>query len=295
MKDAYTKLMVQQHTPPAGDAAFFHKLKNAENKKKLPVSKAAVAVACLILLIPITALATKYIFHKPQVELVESEFKPKRVSNYGTFKGMETIKEKGYEIEFPDLAFFSIEDIPEEFQNAEETSIVYSSWEEAADALHIGVLKNTFLSGESVTTESCQVESHCIEDRPFALFLKAQYRADGLVFTITATIGIEHPEASEEEYAKLRKSGCSMAVKNKPSIKNTDYSTASGIPVIISKISTPLWYRNNFGLYDADFAVDNIKYHIDFPLQTRYNFNERNYAEDTEALITQILEGFAFE
>ena len=28
MKDAYTKLMVQQHTTPEGDAAFYKKLEN---------------------------------------------------------------------------------------------------------------------------------------------------------------------------------------------------------------------------------------------------------------------------
>ena len=86
-----------------------------------------------------------------------------------------------------------------------------------------------------------------------------------------------------------------MAYKNKPSIYNEEYITTGGIPVVISRISTPLWYRNNFALYDADFAVNNIKYNINFPLQTRYNFNERNYKEDTEALIAQILEGFVLE
>ena len=295
MKDAYTKLMVQQHTSPESDAAFFHKLKNAETKKKLPVWKTAMAVVCIFLLIPVTVLATKYILHKPLVTLADLEFKFKRVANYGTFKGVETVKSKGYEIEYPDLSLFDIRDIPKQYRNSDETTIAYNGWEEAADALDIGVLKNTFLSDESVILEFCEVESRCIENRPYALFLKAQYQADDLVFIVTATIGIEHPDAPEEEYAKLRKSGSSMAYRNRPMINNKDYTTDTGIPVIISSISTPFWYNKNFALYDGDFAVNNIKYNINFPLQTQYNFHERNYMEDTEALIVKILEGFTYE
>ena len=295
MKDAYTKLMVQQHTSADADAAFFEKLENTARKKQKPAWKAAVASACVLLLGPITALAAKYILHQPQVAPVEKEFKQEKVAHYGTFKGMETIKEKGYEIEYPDLAFFSIEDIPEEYQKPEATTIAYNSWKDAADALNIGVLKNSFLSNELITMEYCMVESRCIDNQPFVITQIAQYKYDNLVFIVTATIGIENPNVSEEEYAKLRKSGSSMAYKNKPSIYIEDYTTAGGIPVVISSISTPLWYRNNFALYDADFAVNNIKYNINFPLQTRYNFNERNYKEDTEALIAQILEGFVLE
>ena len=128
MKDAYTKLMVQQHTSADADAAFFEKLENTARKKQKPAWKAAVAIACALLLVPITALAAKYILHQPQVAPVEKEFIQEKVAHYGTFKGMETIKEKGYEIEYPDLAFFSIEDIPEEYQNPEATTIAYNSW-----------------------------------------------------------------------------------------------------------------------------------------------------------------------
>ena len=295
MKDAYTQLMVQQHTSAESDEAFFHKLNEAGKRKKQPVWKIAAAVACLILLIPVTALAAKYILHKPQVAPVELEFTQKKIANYGTFKGMETIKEKGYEIDYPDLALFSIDEIPEQFRNLGDDVVAYNSWEGAADALQVGVLKNTFLSDGSATLEYCQVESLYMDDQPYALLLKAQYRSNDLVFCITATIGIENADVPEEEYDKLRKSGSSMAVKNKPTIYNNDYTTAAGIPVIISHISTPTWYRNNFALYYGDFAANNIKYSINFPLQSRYHFSERNYKEDTEALTIRILEGFTFE
>ena len=52
MKDAYTKLMLQQHT--SNDAAFYEKLENAQKQKKYRKGwKAAVAAACICLLIPV--------------------------------------------------------------------------------------------------------------------------------------------------------------------------------------------------------------------------------------------------
>ena len=62
MKDAYTKLMVQQHT--SEDAAFFEKLENAKSDKKRKYAwNALVASACIILLIPITVLAAGFFSH----------------------------------------------------------------------------------------------------------------------------------------------------------------------------------------------------------------------------------------
>ena len=51
MKDAYTKLMVQQHTSPDGDAFFFEKLENRTQKKRKPVLKAAMVAVCICLII----------------------------------------------------------------------------------------------------------------------------------------------------------------------------------------------------------------------------------------------------
>ena len=62
MKDAYAKLMVQQHTTSDGDAAFYEKLEQTQPKKRSnPILRAAVVAACLCLLIPVTVYAVQNI------------------------------------------------------------------------------------------------------------------------------------------------------------------------------------------------------------------------------------------
>jgi hypothetical protein len=57
MKEEYTKLMVQQHTSPEGDAAFFEKLETVQTNKRIPAWKVAVIAACIALMIPVTVWA----------------------------------------------------------------------------------------------------------------------------------------------------------------------------------------------------------------------------------------------
>ena len=61
MKDAYTKLMVQQHT--SEDATFYEKLENiGTGRKHKPIWKSAAAVICILLLIPASVWAAESIF-----------------------------------------------------------------------------------------------------------------------------------------------------------------------------------------------------------------------------------------
>ena len=71
MKEAYTKLMVQQHTSAEGDAKFFEKLETAQAKKRIPAWKVAVIAACICLIIPGCVWAAETIFGVTKVTQTE--------------------------------------------------------------------------------------------------------------------------------------------------------------------------------------------------------------------------------
>lgn len=305
MKNAYTKLMLQQHT--SEDAAFYEKLENAGKVRK-PVWKAAAMAACILLLIPVTVLAAKYVIHKPQVNEIDRVVKRDPCYNQAKFKHMETIKEVGYEIEFPDIEFFSIEDIPEDHRYKESTSVPYDSWNTAADALNMGLLKNSFLESDVITPilveftkpygsepAHCSIGYCCADGQPFVIYQQARYKYEQIEFEVIAAINLEHPLLTEDDYARTSKSSYSAPYRNRPIITSEEHTTAKGIPMIITKRTTASDYQINLADYNVDFAVNNIMYHIDFYAEKGYVFNKHNYIAEVEALIPQILEGFTLE
>ena len=307
MKNAYTKLMLQQHTTDDGNAAFYAKLENAGKVRK-PVWKAAIVAACILLLIPVTVLAAKYIIHKPQVNEIDRVVKREALYNQAKFKHMETIKEVGYEIEFPDIEFFSIEDIPEDHRYKENASVPYDCWNAAADALNMGLLKNSFLESDVITPilvkfpspygsepVHCSIGYCCADGQPFVIYQQARYQYEQLEFEVIAAINLEHPLLTEDDYARTSKLSYSAPYRNRPIITSEEHTTAKGIPMIITKRTTASEYQINLAHYDVDFAVNNIMYHIGFGQTEGYIFREHNYIEEVEALIPQILEGFTLE
>ena len=309
MKETYTKLMVQQEPSPEADAAFYEKLENTNTvKKRKPVWKAAVVAACIFLLIPVTVLAAKYIIHKPQVNEIDRVVKREACYNQAKYKPMETLKEVGYEIEFPDLEIFSIEDIPEKHRYKENTSVPYDSWNAAADALDMGLLKNSFLDSDVITPilvefpkpygsepTHCSIGYCCSDDQPFNIYQQARYKYEQIEFEIIANISLAHPLLTEDDYTRSSKSSYSAPYLDRPRITSEEYTTTKGIPMVITKRTTTSEYQINLAHYDVDFAVNNIKYHIGFYQEEGYMFREHNYIDEVEALIPQILEGFTLE
>ena len=67
MNEAYTKFMLQQDLTQAADTAFYEKLeKGHTTKPHMSVWKAAIAVACVLLLIPVTVWAAERWRRQPQ-------------------------------------------------------------------------------------------------------------------------------------------------------------------------------------------------------------------------------------
>ena len=71
MHDTYTKLMMHQDLSAEIDAAFYEKLENSIQKKRIPAWKAAVIAACICLIIPGCVWAAETIFGVTKVTRTE--------------------------------------------------------------------------------------------------------------------------------------------------------------------------------------------------------------------------------
>ena len=136
MKDAYTKLMLQQHT--SNDTAFYEKLENTQKQKKYHKGwKTAVAAACICLLIPVTAWAAETIFGVTKVT---------RFNNI-TYRDEPGV---GLEIQYEDIQSYPISDFPEYLQTlSERTLLTFDSWIEAKQYLGISLLSNSILTDKN--------------------------------------------------------------------------------------------------------------------------------------------------
>ena len=136
MKDAYTKLMLQQHT--SNDTAFYEKLENTTGKAKhAPVWKAVAAAVCILLLIPVTAWAAETIFGVTLIEYLEGP----------DFRGIDSV---GYQLQVDNVENIPITEFSPYLQELEEPELAYfNTWEEAEQAIGIEFLDNPILTDEN--------------------------------------------------------------------------------------------------------------------------------------------------
>ena len=203
MKDAYTKLMVQQHTSTQGDAAFFEELKQAGRKRTL-VWKAAIAVACILLIIPITVYAVNFLTHDAQTRESHNSMEPLPTDSGlhdWRFRYVDVITTDDFEIAFGNLERFSIKEFPIEVRKANSMAVHYDSWEQAVGDLDLACLSNTVLADDDTektklrTSRTYNEEpSHCmmeyvgLDDQPCLAYLRANYERNDVEFTIQANI-----------------------------------------------------------------------------------------------------------
>lgn len=309
MKDAYTKLMLQQHT--SEDAAFYEKLENTNTvKKRKPVWKAAIVAVCILLLIPVTVYAINFLTHDAQTRETHSTMEPfptdAGIQNW-TFRYVDVIPTDDFEIDFGNLERFSIKKFPRNVRKANSMVVNYDSWEEAVEDLDMGYLNNTILADDDTEKKELQIAytyseqpSHCmleyvgIDDQPFLAYLHANYERDDVEFTVQANIGIEHPTALDEYYEMLHTYGYGIPHRYRPKYEYEDYTTANGIPMIITKSTT----SHKAFKYSAYFAVNSISYSVEIGGYSFSPLNGEKYdtaEEKVKATLLEVLEGFTLE
>lgn len=309
MKDVYTKLMLQQHTSPEGDAVFFEKLEKT-GKKPRPVWKVAIAAACILLLIPVTVYAINFLTHNAQTRETHSTMEPLPTDSGlhdWRFRYVDVIPTDDFEIDFGDLKRFPIKKFPRNVRKSNSMVVHYDSWEDAVEDLDMGYLNNTVLADDGTDKKELPIAytysekpSHCmmeyvgIDDQPFCAYLHANYERDDVEFTIQANIGIKHPTALEEYYEMLHTHGYGMPHRDRPNYEHESYTTAYGIPMIITKATTN---HKSFN-YSAYFAVNNISYSVEINSCSFSPLDGEKYEtveEKMRSTLLEILEGFTVE
>ena len=285
MKDAYAKLMTQQHT--VNDHAFYEKLENTPAKKiRTPLWKAVVAAACILLLIPVTVWATEYLFG---IVTVRTENEP--ISN-GRFQGRTGI---GLDIHFDNIQCIPADQFSEKLQKLENSTVLYyDSWEEAAQDLGIELISNDILSDahsypvKQYFTNSKEPVKHCfgnyayVDGKLYTAVVGAVYQRNDIFFELKAKITAEHPLMTKEKIQSFHE--IQRIYPNDPVISEEQYYTQNGIPITL--LSVDLGDHTD---YSAHFAVNGVSYQIQ---DIRWDSISAPMKKDT---LLEVLEGFTLK
>ena len=294
MKDAYTKLMLQQYT--SEDAAFYEKLEQTHPRKRIStLLRIAMVAACLCLLIPATVLAAGSIFSVSKVTVCE---RPMPVD------GLPGI---GMDIQYENIGNYELKDFPRHLQKLEEGEIVlHTSQEDVEKYLGLDLIENAVLSADDTHQVAAFDESgknyqtYCgVWDGQF-LFAKVRsvYKRNGIRFNMTAIATVEHPTMDEKEY---HNTNITYFDENNREILSEQYVTQGGIPVLIVTVMEDSHLSdNNRALVDyfACFAVNNISYKIELTGWFFDSYDLEKFTSPEEKAIetlTEILDGFVLE
>lgn len=295
MKDAYRKLMVQQHT--VKDAAFYKKLEQAQPKKKVkPVLRAAIAAACLCLLIPATVWAAESIFGVAKVNVCERPLTDDR-------PGI------GLDIHYENIKNHSPKDFAKHIQKLQEgEERLHATLEEVEEYLGLDFVDNPVLSAEDTHPvgafkepgKNFQTYCHIAEEHLLFADVQSVYNRNNVRFRITATTTIEHPTIEEGIYHSTNITYFDHWARD---IETDQYMTQAGIPVLIVMVREGATY--NYGadygaLLDcfACFAANNISYKIEV---TGWSFSSDDRElfvtpeEKVMATMVEVLDGFTLE
>lgn len=301
MKDAYTKLMLQQHT--AKDAAFYEKLELSQPKKKTkPVLRVAIAAACLCLLIPVTVYAVTNIFNQMQVTKTERP----------------TIDNKpgiGLDILYEDIEYLPLSSFSQQIQDLEEpTEALYDSWTDAEEYLGIDLINNTLFTAEDTRLMAAYGErgKHCqslyyVWDGQFDGFkMGTTFKRRGIQFGVSALAMTEYAaEYDIDEDINKYYYGSSMTYAQYPvrevSISTEEYVTKGGIPVLIVTVTREAKSSDSpdeIKLLTAFFAVNNISYRVmmgGYSIDPAELEGYANLEELIMATMYEVLDGFVIE
>lgn len=284
MKDTYTKLMLQQHTSPEGDAVFFEKLEKT-GKKPRPVWKVAIAVACILLLVPVTVWAAETIFRTTTV------IKTSDITVHGE-PGI------GMQIRYETIKSHPILEFSDHLQTlTENTLIAFDSWAQAEADLGIKLLSNPVLTDENThraydnhwiqeyAGEHCHGYYVGADGQLFYGTIRAVYERNNLTFSVSAKVTADHPAKTEEMLREYHGIHIGYATDWDSQVTTSNIVTKNGIPVTILAIGI-----GESTSYIALFAVNDISYEIrSIGTDGAWN-NDAVYAS-----IVEVLEGFTLE
>lgn len=303
MKDAYTKLMVQQHTSADADAVFFEKLESTGKQHK-SVWKTAIAAVCILLMIPVGVWAAESIFGMTRITIGKGK----------NIDGKDAIV---MHRDVENVEHIPIEEFSPYLQELKETQWLYfDSWEDAEEKIGVEFIDNLILDDENtqpytrkkkyghdergiayaaLKTKATPYRGvyYAADEQFFAASFSAEYWRNRTKFMITAYMTTDHPLMTEEIFLVYHGFG-DRYYKENVNITTEQYVTKNGIPATIFYVDS----NNSFGYIHpyAYFSVNNISYHIEF---NQYGNQSEETAEQTNArllaLMREILDGFVVE
>ena len=304
MNEEYRKLMMHQSPSTEMDTAFYENLERAQPTKTYRITwKAAVAVVCVLLLIPVTVWAAETIFGVTKVTKIE---RPTLDNKPGI----------GLDIQYENLENYDLKDFSKSLQALEETQVIsHTSWEEAEKYMGIELLQNPVLTEDHTKNmtpfdgSKLGEREHClgiyrVADGQFISgSIGAGYQRNGVDFILSATATAQHPTANLDNITNDHH-GTSITFldKNGIDITTEQYMTRADIPVLIVTVS-----RNQLNMYDsgaeiiecnAYFAVNNVSYSV-----INYGFSFSSMDRETYSgakekvmeVMLEILDGFVIE
>lgn len=296
MDEAYRKFMMQQNPSKDADGAFYEKLDHSTaTKKQKPVWKAAVAVACILLLIPVTVWAAENIFSITNVTICQ---RPIQIIGAAGI---------GLDIRYESLENHSLKDFSKHLRKLEESEeMLHSSLSDVEEYLGLDLVDNPVLTAEDTRQVAAFKErgkhykTYCCIWEEDLLFAEVQsvYHRNDVRFNLTATVTAEHPTIDENEY---HNTNITYFDRKHREVLTEQYMTQAGIPVlIVTVMEDDIVSRNHRAILDcfACFAVNNISYKIE-PTSWSYDDEDLDiYASPDDKVIAtlkEILEGFILE
>ena len=289
-ENAYRRLMQQQSLSQQKKQAIYHKLTQEQPKgTKRAALRVVIAVACIVMLVPITVLAMENIFG---FSLVTS-----KTGQLST--GRDGI---GYEIAYPEAYARPLSDFSEELRTLDGyVNKAYDTWQDAEAELGFTLVNNPVLFGEGVTREPSYnlreiglgPRVHCYasysgkDSQLYRAVVTAGYRYNNMSITVRANVACEHPAISEEQEASMHGVGVLYEQTNVEEILQEQYVAENGITATIVSVN----HKNRGETdYEASFSVNGVSYRITISPNDRTG--GRN--EAAKAYLIEILNGFVF-
>ena len=302
MNNNYTKFLLQQDLSQTTDAAFYEKLENYTKKKRMPVWKAAIAAACICLVITGCVWTVETINAVPKAILTEC---PTTIND---------LPGKGLDIIYENLEHYSVKDFPKYLKNLEEGEVLlHDDWAAAEEYLGINLIDNPLFTAEDThqiaafgeANKYCQGIYYVWDGQFYGAKIGSLFNRNGSKYVVSAMITADPPSEIAEEVDKYYH-GYSITYAQYPkkdiTISTEEYVTTSGIPVLVvtvtehSSKSKKKW--DDLIECNAFFSVNNISYIVG---TDGYSFSSTELdtysgpKEKMSAALKDFLDGFVVE
>lgn len=289
MSNPYRNLMEQKCLSEQAKQNFYSKLAHEDVKKPHRFSlKAAIIAACILLMIPITALAVENIFGISIVQII-------------TGRMLDGKPGTGYEVSYPTATARPLSDFPEELQTVDgNKTVIFKSWQEAEAELGFTLVNNEILTSADMiksTAYDLRYEGigervHCYtryngkDGQLYRATVTAAYLYKQTAITLEATVTCSHPAISKEQEQQMHYSATLYEEADVEQISQEQYTTQNGITATIVILERS---GNKPNDYAATFFANGASYQITIH---SYDAIRDSWTKDT---LINILEAFVFE